>query len=161
MTKVLEVEASALASVRQAIEEAYKAGYRDAVAVMVKAAHAQQEANDGPPSDGGDLITPTPIAPSYVGMTTPSMRARRGLVRKVLGKFLDARPGLTIADYEKLVTDVEPEISAKSVGNELRRGEGTLYKRDVPRGNRWFLKGPRPTTFIGQTDQGKIAEMFD
>lgn len=65
-------------------------------------------------------------------------RVRRGLVQETLIRIMAEKPGLAITDYEKLVAEVEPEISYKSIGNELRRYEGSKYKRDREGGNRWF-----------------------
>lgn len=48
------------------------------------------------------------------------------------------RPGLSIAEYETLAVELDGRLARKSVGNELRRGEGTKYER---RGYRWFLQG--------------------
>lgn len=67
-------------------------------------------------------------------------RVRRGLVQDTVAAALVLEPGLTIKGYEELVAQMEPEISSKSVGNELRRGEqSNRYKRDRPGGYRWYL----------------------
>lgn len=65
-------------------------------------------------------------------------RAPRGLVAEVLAAVLAEKPGLTISDYEWLVTQRDGRISERTVGNELRRYEGVRYKRQ---GYRWFPIG--------------------
>ena len=66
-------------------------------------------------------------------------RAPRGSVGKAIDTVLSERPGLLVPQLEEAVLEVDPEIAKKSVGNELRRMEGTKYKRDRPSGYRWFL----------------------
>jgi hypothetical protein len=53
----------------------------------------------------------------------------------VIGEALTRQQGLTqlqLQQYADTVTD----ISATSIGNELRRNEGTMYQRE---GHRWYL----------------------
>lgn len=61
-------------------------------------------------------------------------------MRDTVAKALEREPGKSIKEYEHIVLELEPEISVKSVGNELRRGEADgRYKRDRPGGYRWYL----------------------
>jgi len=70
----------------------------------------------------------------------PKSRVARGLVQDTVAMALELEPGKSIKEYEALVLDLQPEISVKSVGNELRRGERDgRYKRDRPGGYRWYL----------------------
>lgn len=68
-------------------------------------------------------------------------RAPKGLIYLVLEDALTGHPGATVRELEHLVTEAEPRISAKSVGNTLRRLEGKNYVRD---GECWFLKRASP-----------------
>jgi hypothetical protein len=70
-------------------------------------------------------------------------RAPRGSVGQAVDDVLRAEPGLSIIDIESRVEKLNPEISIKSVGNELRRLEGKKYKRDRPGGYQWFLVNDR------------------
>lgn len=54
---------------------------------------------------------------------------------------LPVQPGLSITEIETEVAKLNPEISNKSVGNELRRMERKKYIRDRAGGYRWFLMG--------------------
>lgn len=95
----------------------------------------------------------------------PVQRARRGIVGATLTTVLKENPGLTVSDYERLVVEREPEISIKSVGNELRRGERDgRYRRDRPGGYHWYI-APRTrrietegssteNTSVSHSDQG-------
>ncbi len=89
---------------------------------------------------------------SDVPMPDGRSRARRGLVGATIAKALKANPGLTVGEYEQLVSRLEPEISTKSVGNELRRGERDgRYKRDRPGGYLWYLAESDETEAEGQS----------
>lgn len=66
-------------------------------------------------------------------------RAPRGSVGTALEIVLKAKPGSAITEIEAEAVRLNPEISTKSVGNELRRMEGKKYRRDRPGGYQWFL----------------------
>ncbi|MGN6817995.1 MAG: hypothetical protein ACTHJR_04930 [Sphingomonas sp.] len=85
---------------------------------------------------------------------SPSGKAPRGTVPRVLDQMLTDRPGLTILEYEALAPEYDDRISIRSVGNELRRFEGTKYERDRPGGYQWFLKGQKDK---GSDTPGKAA----
>lgn len=86
-------------------------------------------------------------------------RARRGLVGEQLRKALTEYPGLAASDYERIVTGWAPEVSAKSVGNELRRGEDEgRYVRDRTGGYRWYLKGQIPETEGAPGKESSVSE---
>lgn len=72
-------------------------------------------------------------------MTPTSNRAPRGAVGDFLADLLTKHPGLTMSEIEVRGAVEAPELATKSLGNDLRRREGTRYRRDRPGGNRWFL----------------------
>ena len=69
---------------------------------------------------------------------TEKGRAPRGALDKALSEALSAKPGLKISDYEKMVAEIDNRISTNSVGNTLRRLEGTKYRQT---NGKWYLKG--------------------
>lgn len=118
------------------VSAAYEQGVNDGIARVLQAAQSAVAPHVNSPTkppqtanvaDAGDSAEPS------------TKRVPRGLVQSVLSDTLAANPGLSISDYERLVLSAEPEISVKSVGNDLRRGEGTRYKRDRPGGTKWYL----------------------
>lgn len=73
------------------------------------------------------------------GAEVPSAaRAPRGLVASAIKDVLTKSPGMPIAEIEKLVLERHPEISPKTIGNELRRGENDRYVRSGKYS--WLLK---------------------
>jgi len=66
-------------------------------------------------------------------------RAPRGSVGAAIDSVLRKKPGLPIVELETEVARLNPEVSIKSVGNELRRMEGRKYRRDRAGGYHWFL----------------------
>jgi hypothetical protein len=63
-------------------------------------------------------------------------RAPRGAVREVVAQVLASQPGATITEAELAAASLNELVSRKSVGNEMRRGEGSLYRRE---GRQWYL----------------------
>lgn len=85
---------------------------------------------------------PDPHNPSgFVTVTPAPRRAPRGSVATAIDNVLTVQPGLSITEIETEVAKLNPEISNKSVGNELRRMERKKYIRDRAGGYRWFLMG--------------------
>ena len=82
-------------------------------------------------TDSGDV-------PAAVPEQKPS-RAPRGAVDRAIGQVLKVHPGLTAQEVEEAALAFDPEVSRKSVGNNLRRLEGVKYRRDKPGGYHWFL----------------------
>lgn len=127
------------AKVEDLVQAAYKQGVADTLARI--AAFAADEAPAAKPA-AAPAPTPAPQSGGQLGPiaieASGLVRARRGLVQETLSKIVAANPGKTVSDYEKLVTEAEPEISTKSVGNELRRREGIQYRRDRPGGYLWY-----------------------
>jgi hypothetical protein len=88
---------------------------------------------------GGIFEAKSPIMPPK--LRSASARAPRGAVGQFLETALTERPGSSIAELEDMAKINAPEISVKSVGNELRRMEDERYRRDRPNGYKWFLIG--------------------
>lgn len=90
--------------------------------------------------------TPKVVAAEFRSTSTSSAqmvgvahRAPRGSVGKAIDTVLAEHHGLMVPQLEEAVLQIDAEIAKKSIGNELRRMEGTKYKRDRPGGYRWFL----------------------
>jgi hypothetical protein len=134
---------------------AYGAGYRDGmeaadnlVASLQDMTARLQAITDGIVADHAQVealkavAAAAAVATKATSVTGGPQRARRGLVGATLAKVLAEFPGRSVSEYEALVTLEEPEISVKSVGNELRRGERDgRFERDRPGGYHWYLKG--------------------
>ena len=59
------------------------------------------------------------------------------MVGAMLRRILTDKPGLTVTEIEAIAPEYDTEVAAKSIGNELRRFDGTKYRR---RDNgKWFL----------------------
>ena len=63
-------------------------------------------------------------------------RAPRGSVRAAIRHVLTHQPGLTELELGAAVSAYDPNVSARSMGGELRRFRDSLYRSD---GGRWFL----------------------
>jgi hypothetical protein len=99
----------------------------------------------------------------------PAKRAPRGIVGLAIRRVLEeSGGGADLPDIENRVLTWRPDISRKSVGNELRRLEGIHYERDRPRGHRWFLirkdqegvggsAAPAPTSDSLPAEEGRDA----
>ena len=77
----------------------------------------------------------------------PSQRAPRGLVSDVIRTVLRESPGLSISEIEERALRLAPDVSSKSVGNELRRREGDAYVREGK--YKWYLKDQEPQKETG------------
>jgi hypothetical protein len=64
------------------------------------------------------------------------VRAPRGLLRNALREALTQRPGATEIELQELVEKMDTRVSPRSVGGELRRMRGSLYRQE---GRKWFL----------------------
>lgn len=119
----------ALAAFKAALKAAHEKGVQDGIARIIQAAKAPLDENDGGTDDASKAVS---VSPTDTSKRLPIKRAPRGLVPKIVGQMLTERPGNIIAEYEQMKDDFEfgSRISEKSVGNELRRYEGTKYRRD-------------------------------
>lgn len=110
--------------------------------------------------------TPAPAQPSTahraVALKHSQNRAPRGSVRAAIRHVLSQQPGLTEMELGAAVSAHDPNVSARSMGGELRRYRDSLY-RSV--GGKWFLTareggkeaaGPQrdPADLLNQTDTG-------
>lgn len=138
----------------KALSAAYQRGYDDALARLMSLAQAagSTDVTTTPPAapwsstsvsgeSGPPAVTPVEVQDTDNGGDTSGRRkARRGIVGPTVDAVLKEHPGLTIADYEGLVVQREPEISIKTVGNHLRAGEREgKYRRDKPGGYQWYF----------------------
>lgn len=57
-------------------------------------------------------------------------------MRRAITLALQANPGLTELELGENVSRIDPSVSARSVGGEVRRMRDRLYRND---GGRWFL----------------------
>ncbi|MBC9033925.1 hypothetical protein IAG41_16160 [Sphingomonas sp. JC676] len=140
--------------IEAALKAAYDQGVQDALdRIMAAAKQPIEEAASATPAP---TPAPTPAATvknqeevvERAGPSAYNPRAPRGLVPQVLELIMGDRPGLSIAEYETLATDLDGRLARKSVGNELRRGEGSKYER---RGYRWFLQQDAKTNEAADT----------
>lgn len=149
--------ADTIAAFEAALKAAYDQGFSDGIDRVVQAAKSPLSA-EAPIKGVVQKVSPTGARADALG------RAPRGIVPNVVGEMVRASPGLTIGEYEQMVTKAEPLISVKSVGNELRRGEGKRYKRDRPNGYKWYpldyeievegTAGSAPSTSFFHSNQG-------
>ena len=122
--------AGVLAAINAAIKSAYEQGAQDGIDRIVQAARAP----------AGPAVVPQTAAPVVTAeqpATPPRKRAKRGLLPVVMNQMLSEHPGLTTQQYVDKIGDYDQTVKANSVGNELRRGDGTRYER---RGKGWFVK---------------------
>lgn len=131
-------------SIREAVQAAYARGYNDARRAIL-------EATNIPELERAPAPAQTPDSGGSTESGQPK-RAPRGLVPSVIQKVLREMPGTELADLEKIVPEKDDRIAVRSVGNELRRREGTAYERDEPGGTKWYLLGDKP--------QSRAAEDF-
>ena len=104
-------------------KDAYESGREDMRAAILSAAQAP-----------GVSQRPAPTRTSTV---RPSVdRAPRGSVRAAIRHVLSHQPGLTEMELGAAVSAYDPNVSARSMGGELRRRRGSLYRSD---GGKWFL----------------------
>lgn len=65
-------------------------------------------------------------------------RSRYGSVEEAVTAILTKEPNLTITEVERRGLELNNGIAVRSYGNQLRRYEGTKYKRDETT-DRWSL----------------------
>ncbi len=71
-----------------------------------------------------------------VAVRPSTERAPRGSVRSAINHVLSQHPGLTEQELGQRVSQFDPNVSARSMGGELRRRRGSLYRSDA---GKWFL----------------------
>lgn len=130
-------------------KDAYETGRGDMRAAILSAAQAPE-------------VSQRP-APVRTSASRPSVdRAPRGSVRAAIRHVLSQQPGLTELELGAAVSAHDPNVSARSMGGELRRRRDSLYRSD---GGKWFLiaresgkesAGPQsdPADLLNQTSKG-------
>lgn len=104
-------------------KDAYETGRDDMRAAILSAAQAP-------------AVSQRPV-PTRASTGRPSVdRAPRGSVRAAIQHVLSHQPGLTEMELGAAVSAYDPNVSARSMGGELRRRRGSLYRSD---GGKWFL----------------------
>jgi hypothetical protein len=95
----------------------------------------------------GEQTLRSALAPRSEPETSADSRQRRrrsrrrvpsGTLQPIVEMILTEQPGLRIAAAQEVARTLDSTISPSSVGNEIRRHEGTRYRRE---GVRWFLIG--------------------
>jgi hypothetical protein len=119
-----------ITSMQDALKAAYEQGVQDGIDRIVQAARA--------PLSIADLGAPTrESATARILDNSIRRRAKRGLLPVVMKQMLSDHPGLTTQQYVDRIGDYDQTVKGNSVGNELRRGDGTRYEK---RGRGWFVK---------------------
>lgn len=118
---------------RQFLSDVFAAGVKTGAERMrIAIIQAAQVAPDGPEQ----THQVTADLHSSSSMHAKADRAPRGAVRAAIQRVLADSPGITEQDLGLKVNQYDPEVSAKSMGGELRRKRGELYRSE---GGRWFL----------------------
>ena len=141
-------------ALHQVVEQGYQRGYQDGAAAMrdslLRAAEAPLK------------LPPMPPITSFVnfekdaedGARVNRRRAPRGAVGRFIRKTLMDGNGRTQQELEEMAASTEG-LSASSVGNELRRGDGTKYHRDNLKRWRLILA---PSESAGAPDEAPPAQ---
>ncbi len=134
-----------------ALQDKYDAGWRDGAANMraaiLRAAQMPMDGGSIPSSDAGDAD----VSGGEV------KRAPHGAVRRAIIRALNDRPGQIEQQLGAHVERLDPAVSGKSVGAELRRMKNRLYYMDK---GRWFLMaygekeapGPSASDGLGESE---------
>ncbi len=125
------------------VQDAYRQGYADGAEAMrdliLRAAGAPLSIPQ--PPHFSEILARSVEAEQQpkLELKNKSGRAPRGTVGRILNDALTQRAGLTQHQLKQYADQVE-DVSATSIGNELRRNEGKKYMRE---GKRWFLIDPQ------------------
>ena len=128
---------------RKLLEKAYERGASDMRDSIMQAAYSSLPSPETAAASSKEQVG-TEAAKDEVESGEPtsvSEKAPRGAVEQALKAVMTEKPGLIIVEYERMVTDLDPRISPKSVGNTLRRLEGEKHVRVQ---DKWYLKGTEP-----------------
>lgn len=109
--------------------EIYEAGKRDGSAEMRKALLKLVGAETSP---GEPFRAQAP----FPEKDASSSRAPRGALRDAIERALRESPGQTEQELQAHVGQLDPRVSPRSVGGELRRLKGDRYRQE---GRKWFL----------------------
>lgn len=130
-----------IAKMHALLQEAYEAGRRDGGTAMRDAILKAAEAPVSKPSQPKLALDDA---------RNPAARAPRGSLPKVMARALTANPGATENELQAAIANIDPRISPRSVGGQLRRFRGKFYRQE---GRRWFL--------MAQASAGSISEPAD
>jgi hypothetical protein len=147
-TDIADLLANVDRLVREAFERGYRAGAQATLEKIVRAANVEGSASVATAEAELPVPTAVTVSPSgdyKSGSALPS-RLERGTVRRVLKQVMSPTTGVTTKQAEIMAKEIQPDMSATSIPNELRRNEGSLYRRD---GNLWFLMGDAETRTAG------------
>jgi|SRR5579872_1420757 len=132
---VAAIFGTAADSVNRMIEKAYERGYVDGAAAMresiVRATQTPLTIPAAPTM--GSLFAEDQ---DEVESRPSPKRSPRGSVRSFLFRALREKPGATQHEL-KTTAKFFAGLSSTSIGNELRRNEGKMYRRDER--NHWYL----------------------
>lgn len=70
-----------------------------------------------------------------------SERGPRGALEHAIKAALLERPGATESEIMEAMTRIDPRVSPRSVGGQLRRFRNQRYRQE---GRRWFLMATEP-----------------
>lgn len=150
-----------LVRLRELLDEVFSSGYEagseDMRAAILAAAQAPTPSVSGTFQANADLSARSTLVARPV-----SSRAPHGSVRKAIMRVLTTHPKLTEADLGIKVAELDPNVSPRSMGGELRRMRNRLYRFE---GGHWFLiaqegkketAGPNdgPADLLNQTTKG-------
>lgn len=145
---------------RPLIEEAFQQGFRAGIAAgkdSVERAfgHALRQAEQE--FRVAKARQERPAAKTDSPRRSPARRRRvaSGTLRPLVELILSDEPGLRVAEIQAKAVELDNTVAPTSVGNELRRMEGTRYRRD---GKRWFIIGD---TEKGEATVGPLAKEAD
>ena len=150
-----------LTRLRELLEDVFKSGYEagsEDMRIAILAAAQAPTAPAVPSTQIGAQLH----AQSKMTARASSSRAPHGSVRRAIMRVLTAHTSLAEADLGTKVSELDPNVSPRSMGGELRRMRNRLYRVE---GGQWFLiaqeskketAGPSdgPADLLNQTTKG-------
>lgn len=150
-----------LVRLRELLDEVFSSGYEvgsEDMRIAILAAAQAPTVKTAPSTEGGAQLN----AYSAITARASSSRAPHGSVRRAIMRVLTAHPKLSEADLGMKVAELDPNVSPRSMGGELRRMRNRLYRFE---GGQWFLiaqkgekeaAGPKdgPADSLNQTTEG-------
>ena len=119
--------------VAELISEAYERGWKDGAA---DARHRILRAAESESGISSAALAPTHPA-SHGGQSVhPVASLPRGTLRPVVTAIMSQNPGKSLSEITRLVVKADPRISPYSVGNEVRRNNGKMYKSIK---SKWYI----------------------
>ena len=121
-----------LSLLQQVAQGIYERGFQDGQSDILRKFHRLWRRGGQSDNDPGAAA----VRASARNLSNKAGRAPRGTVGEFITKVLTRAPGQTQRDIE-IAAQEEDDISTTSVGNELRRNEGSRYVKDDQK--RWFV----------------------